>query len=157
MASKVNLDMDGKTFSVLKCLCKCDQQFDQNGNPASGVSGGKISLLLPGTEDDDFASWMCDFSRPKDGTITFSIDDSSFKKIEFKNAFLVKLHESFHGEGQPNLNRWDRMAEFDDVAEDFIYEEVLDYMQRSGISYMVQCSISAEKITIDGVDHDNGW
>lgn len=156
MASTVSLDLDGNTFQVLKCLCKCDQQFDQNGNPASGVAGGKISLLLEGSAEDDFASWMCD-QQPKDGTITFSIDDSSFKKIEFKNGFLVKMHESFHSEDVVKLNRWDRFTEFDDVAENYIYEEVLDYQQRSGISYMVQCSISAEKVTIDGVDHDNHW
>ncbi len=156
MASTVSLDLDGNTFQVLKCLCKCDQQFDQNGNPASGVAGGKISLLLEGSAEDDFASWMCD-QQPKDGTITFSIDDSSFKKIEFKNGFLVKMHESFHSENVVKLNRWDRFTEFDDVAENYIYEEVLDYQQRSGISYMVQCSISAEKVTIDGVDHDNHW
>ena len=157
MASSVCLDLNGKTFQVLKCLCKCEQQFDQNGNAASGVAGGSISLLLAGSAEDDFASWICDYTQPKDGTITFSIDDSSFKKIEFKNGFLVKLHESFHGEGQPSLNRWDRFTEFDDIMENFIYEEVLDYQQRSGMSYMMQCSISAEKISIDGVDHDNHW
>jgi hypothetical protein len=156
MASTVSLDLDGNTFQVLKCLCKCEQGFDQNGNPSTGVSAGSISLLLEGSGEDDFAGWICD-QQAKDGTVTFSIDDSSFKKIEFKNGYLVKLHESFHGEGEVNLNRWDRFTEFDSIAENYIYEEVTNYQQRSGISYIVQCSISAEKVSIDGVDHDNQW
>jgi hypothetical protein len=156
MASTVSLDLDGKTFQVLKCLCKTEQQFDQNGNPASAVNGGKISLMLEGGPDDDFASWMCD-QQPKDGTITFSIDDSSFKKIEFKNGYLVKLHESFHAEGVAKHDRWDRLTEYDDIAENYLYDEVLDYQDRSGLSYLMQCSISAEKVSIDGVDHDNNW
>jgi len=157
MASAVTLDLDGKSFDVLKCLCKCEQKFDQHGGPASGVAGGNLSLLLAGTAEDDFATWICDPLQTKDGTITFFIDGSSFKKIEFKNAFMIKMHESFHAEGVPNLNRWDRFTEFDNISENFIYEEVLDYHQRSGMSYMMQCSISAEKISIDGVDHDNHW
>src|ERR1700730_4135917 len=113
MASAVTLDLDGKSFDVLKCLCKCEQKFDQNGNPAGGVVGGNLSLLLAGSADDDFATWICNPLQTKDGKITFSIDGSSFKKIEFKNAYVVKLHESFHGEDVPNLNRWDRFTEFD--------------------------------------------
>jgi hypothetical protein len=157
MASEVSLDLDDKTFKVLKCLCKTEQKFDQNGNPASGVRGGEISLLIEGNEDDTLASWICNFRKTKDGKINFSIDGSSFKKIEFKNAFLVKMHESFQAEGNIKLNRWDRFTEFDNISENFIYEEVLDYQQRSQVSYLVQCSISAEKISIDGVDHDNHW
>ena len=157
MASTVTLDLEDKSFEVLKCLCRCEQKYDQNGSPASGVSGGNLSLLLAGTGDDDFASWIVDPGQTKSGTITFSIDGSSFKKIEFENAFIVKLHESFRAEGRQNLNRWDRYTVFDNMAENFIYEQVLDYQQRSGINYMIQCSISAGKISIDGVDHDNNW
>jgi hypothetical protein len=156
MASEVNLDLDGKTFKILKCMCSCEQKFDQNGSPASGVTGGNISLLVEGSAEDDFAGWICD-KQPKDGKVTFSIDGSSFKKIEFKNGFLVKLHESFHGDGVPTLNRWDRFTEFDNISENFIYEEVLDYKQRSKMNYLTQCTISAEKVSIDGVDHDNHW
>jgi hypothetical protein len=157
MASSVTLELEDKSFEVLKCLCKCDQKFDQNGSPASGVSGGSISLLLAGTGEDDFASWIVDPTQTKSGTITFFIDGSSFKKIEFQNAFIVKLHESFYSEGRAILNRSDRYTVFHDVNENFIYEQVLDYQQRSGINYMIQCSISAGKISIDGVDHDNNW
>jgi hypothetical protein len=156
MASTVSLDLDGKSYQVLKCLCRTEQKFDQNGNPASAVNGGMISLLMEGGPDDDFASWMCD-QQPKDGTITFSIDDSSFKKIEFKNGFLVKMHESFHAEGVPKHDRFDRSTVYEDPAENFLYDMILDYQDRSAINYLVQCSISAEKISIDGVDHDNQW
>jgi len=156
MASAVSLDLDGKTFRILKCLCKTEQKFDQTGSPASGVRGGSISLLMEGTGDDDFASWMCD-QQPKDGTINFSIDDSSFKKIEFKNGFLVKMHESFHAEGVPAHDRFDRLTEFDDIAENYMYDEIIDYQGRSKLGYLMQCSISAEKVSIDGVDHDNQW
>ena len=156
MASTVSLDLDDKTFKILKCLCKTEQKFDQTGSPASGVTGGSISLLMEGTADDDFASWMCD-QQPKDGTINFSIDDSSFKKIEFKNGFLVKMHESFHAEGVPAHDRFDRLTEFDDIAENYMYDEIIDYQGRSKLGYLMQCSISAEKVSIDGVDHDNQW
>jgi hypothetical protein len=156
MASTVSLDLDGKTFKVLKCLCKTEQQFDQTGSPASGVTGGSVSLLMEGSADDDFASWMCD-KQPKDGTINFSIDGASFKKIEFKNGFLVKMHESFHAEGAPKHDRFDRLTEYDDISENYMYDQIIDYQDRSKIGYMMQCSISAEKVSIDGVDHDNLW
>jgi hypothetical protein len=156
MASTVSLDLDGKTFKVLKCLCKTEQQFDQTGSPASGVTGGSVSLLMEGSADDDFASWMCD-KQPKDGTINFSIDGASFKKIEFKNGFLVKMHESFHAEGAPKHDRFDRLTEYDDISENYMYDQIIDYQDRSKMGYMMQCSISAEKVSIDGVDHDNLW
>jgi hypothetical protein len=156
MGATVSLDLDGKKFSVLKCLCKTAQKFDQNGNPASAVTGGSISLLMEGTADDDFASWMCD-KQPKDGTISFSIDDSSFKKIEFKNGFLVKMHESFHAEGAPKHDRFDRLTVYDDIEENYMYDEIIDYQDRSKLGYLMQCSISSEKVSIDGVDHDNQW
>ncbi len=156
MASTVSLDLDGKTFRILKCLCKTAQQFDQTGSPASGVRGGSISLLMEGTADDDFASWMCE-QQPKDGTINFLIDDSSFKKIEFKNGFLVKMHESFHAEAVPKHDRFDRLTEFGDITENYMYDQIIDYQRRSQLGYLMQCSISAEKVSIDGVDHDNQW
>lgn len=157
MASVITLDMDGKSFSVIKCLCRCEQQYDQDGNPASGVTGGKISLLLEGSEEDDFAAWICDPQKQMDGTLTLSVDDASFKTIEFKSGYCVKMHESFHSGDYPVLNRWDRFTQFDDVAENYLYEEIVDYQQQSGTSYLVQCSISAAKVTIDGVEHDNNW
>lgn len=159
MANKVTLDLDGTTFEVLRCLCKCEQKSDQKGNPSSGVVGGYLSLLMAGSADDTFASWMSDPQQAKDGTINFSVDDSSFKKIEFKNAFIVKLHESFNGEGNFDLNRMESggTQSFDDPAEEFIYEQILYYQSRTNTSYIMQCTISAEKISIDGVDHDNNW
>jgi hypothetical protein len=159
MSNKVTLDLDGKSFEVLRCLCKCEQQSDKNGSPSSGVVGGYISLLMAGSAEDTFASWMSDPQQTKDGTIDFSVQDSSFKKIEFKKAFIVKLHESFNGEAQFDLDRLERTTTqtSEDPAEQYIYEQILHYQSRTGTSYVMQCTISAEKISIDGVDHDNNW
>jgi hypothetical protein len=159
MSYKVDLDLDGKTFEVLRCLCRCEQKFDNSGTPSSGVSGGALSLLIAGTSEDTFASWISDPQKTMDGTITFSVQDSPYKKIEFKSAYITKLNESFNAEGEFDNNPLERTSTkfADDMANEFIFEQVLHYQNRLRMSYIMQCTISAEVITIDGVEHDNHW
>lgn len=157
MAFKVNLDLDGKTFEVLKCLWEARQSFDRQGNPDSGVAGGKIGLVMAGTEEDVFDKWICDPLKHMDGEISFYIDDSTYKKLEFKNGFLVRLNESYHGENQPEISSRDGLVDFNDVSQDLDYQQMQQYHKRTGDSYLIYCLISAEKIKIDGVEHDNHW
>jgi hypothetical protein len=158
MSYKVSLDLDGTNFEVLRCLCKCEQNFDKNGTPTSSVRGGQLSLLIAGNAEDTFSAWMSDSKQTRDGTINFTVQDSPYKKIEFKDAYIVKLHESFNDDGAFDFERLERATgSFPDTAEEFLYEQMLHYQRRMGISYLMQCTIAAEKITIDGVDHDNHW
>lgn len=158
MSYKVSLDLDGTNFEVLRCLCKCEQNFDKNGTPTSSVRGGQLSLLIAGNAEDTFSAWMSDTKQTRDGTINFSVQDSPYKKIEFKDAYIVKLHESFNDDGAFDFERLERATgTFPDPSEEYLYEQILHYQRRMGISYLMQCTIAAEKITIDGVDHDNHW
>ena len=158
MAATVTLELDGKTFEVLRCFNDVRQAYDESGNPASGVIAGKIGLIMQGTTEDTFNKWMGDPQKSMDGKVTFSINDSAFKKLEFKNAFLVRFHEGFHAEGQPGIGLVDNLTIFvGNIQEENNYRDLENYHRRLGFSFLMSCTIAAERISIDGVDHDNNW
>ncbi len=158
MASSVTLDLDGKTFEVIRCFSLVKQASDESGNPASGVIAGRLGLIMEGTTEDTFNKWMGDPQKSMDGKVTFSIDDSAFKKLEFKNGFLASFHEGFHGDGQPSIGFADSISTFDTGSvEEYTYRDMESYHRRLGFSFLMSCTIVAEKISIDGVEHDNHW
>ena len=157
MAFSVSLSIDDKELEVLRCTWSAYQETDMYGQPASGVVCGEIRLFIAGSDDDTFEKWIADPTKAMDGTVTFSIDDKSFKKMEFKNAFILSLAESFRGEGNAQLNENDNMVDFKDGMKALAYARVQDYHNRSGDSFIFYCVLSAESIKLDGVDQDNNW
>jgi len=153
MSFKATLDIGDKTFDLLYCKSVLEQKTDDSGKPASGVRGGVLCLMIKGSDDDTLAAWAVDPVKQQDGTITFfRIDqDAKFKKIEFRNAYLTTLVESFVADDEPLL------MESETPEADHLYRLLMQVQQRTCSSYITLCNISAEKISIDGVDHDNKW
>lgn len=153
MSFKATLDIGDKTFDLLYCASVLQQLTDASGKPVSGVRGGMISLIIQGSDDDSLATWATDPTKQQDGKITFfRIDqDATFKKIEFKSAYLTNMIESFVADDEPfHLEREIPNAEDQ-------YKLIIQIQQRTRSSYIVYCNISSEKISVDGVDHDNKW
>lgn len=158
MSFKANLQVDGKDFELLECVCELSQKHDSSGRPASGVNAGFIRFIIEGTDDDTFGSWIADPTKKKDGKITlFRIDqDSKFKEIEFTGGYLFVLSESFVIDGDLGMFDDDDPV-FTDAAQHIVYRDVIRYQFRSRMSHVMLGKISAEKIKIDGVEHNNRW
>ncbi|MBS1948748.1 MAG: hypothetical protein JST47_13375 [Bacteroidetes bacterium] len=161
MSFKATIDVGGKTFELVHCESILEQKTDSAGRPSSGVHGGHIWIVVEGTADDTFGSWVTDPTKKQDGTITFfKIDqDSKFKEIEFKGAYLTYLIESFitdEDASDPKRLSGDELN-FDYKPVEIGFEILESVQKRTNMSYLILCRLSAEKIKIDGVDHDNKW
>ncbi len=158
MSFKATLTIEGKSFDILEYRCLLEQQFDPKGRPASGVKGGDIDMILAGTADNTFSNWIVDPTSRKDGSITFfRIDQNSkFKEIKFKGAYLIRLTESCI---TPPADSQIESRIIDNVINKGreTFDQIMRFHARTSMSYIIHCNLSAEKITIDGVDHDNQW
>jgi hypothetical protein len=99
---------------------------------------------------------MTDPSQKKDGKIILyhNTQNTKYKTFEFKNAFLVSVNELFVQDEDILMLRRDQFRAKNDGV---IFEQMMDFQERTGHNFLVRCALSAEKITIDGVDHDNKW
>jgi hypothetical protein len=159
MSFKATIDVGGKTFELIHCESILTQKTDSAGRPSSGVHGGHIWIGVEGTDDDTFGSWVSDPTKKQDGTITFfKIDqDSKFKEIEFKGAYLSLMVESFITDEDISDSSKREYIHADIEEIQAAYELMNEIQKRTQMSYVIICRLSAEKIKIDGVDHDNKW
>ena len=160
MSFKATISVGGKTFDLIYCDSQLEQEFDSNNRPISGVVGGRIRVILDGTDDDTFGSWACDPTKKQDGTITFYRinQNSKFKEIEFKGAYLMHLVESFIVDD--DIEDVFRTEEYYYAHNEELrksYELVRAIQRKTGTSYVIFCQLSAEKVKIDGLEHDNKW
>ncbi len=159
MSFKATIDVGGKSFELIHCESVLEQKSDNQGRPVSGVHGGYIWIVVEGTDDDTFGSWITDPTKKQDGTIIFyRIDqDSKFKEIEFKGAYLTLMIESYISEEDlSDLSRREYIRSTTPEIQQ-AYDLMNEVQNRTGISYVIVGKLSAEKIKIDGVDHDNKW
>jgi len=156
MSFKATLDLDGKTFEILEWSSELEQKMNTKGQPASGVKGGEMEMVLSGSSEGVFASWIIDPISKKDGTITLyrHDQDSKFKEIKFKGAYLINFTESFI---TPEDSRAEGRVVYLIEKEQRRYDWIMRFHARTSMSYVMFCRISAEIITIDGVEHDNQW
>jgi hypothetical protein len=156
MSLNATIDVGGKTFPLVYCRSDLMQKADNTGRPSSGVHGGEIWIVIGGTADDTFGSWIADPTKKQDGTITL-FKDTKFKEIEFKGAYLTVMFESFIDE--EDIGDQARRTSF--LYDSGIINHALNLARevhnRTQMSYVIVCKISAEKIKIDGVPHDNKW
>ncbi len=159
MSFKATIDVGGKTFELIHCESILDQKTDNAGRPSSGVQGGRLWIVVEGTDDDTFGSWVTDPTKKQDGTITFfKIDqDSKFKEIEFKGAYLTLMVESFITDDEVSDLAKREYFSSDEPYLQAAYDLMKEVQNRTQMSYVIVCRLSAEKIKIDGVDHDNKW
>ncbi len=167
MSFKGEFKVAGNTYSIIECGVPLQQKYDQKGKPASGVHSGRIRLILEGTDDGTLGNWMADPTKKQDGKLTFfRVDqDSTFKEVEFEGAYIITLMENFtldvemskallleEGTLSQDVGKTD--------AEDQIrfkknIKTLFASQHRTQMSYCMLIELTAEKIKIDGVEHQN--
>jgi hypothetical protein len=135
---RAELLLDGKTYGVITCEYVLSQKTEENGKPAGLVRSGLIQLVVPGSDEETLPQWAADSNKQMDGTLTFYIfdEDTVFKEIRFEGGYCVSYREYFLPLGN----------------------QVASIRPPTGLtSYCTEVGISAAKITVDGMTHDNGW
>ena len=135
---RVELSLEDQTYAIMTCEYVLSQKTDETGRPTGMVRSGLIQLVVEGSEDELLASWATDSNKQLDGTLTFhSIkEESVFKEVKFEGGYCVVYREYFLPMGS----------------------DVTSIHPPTGLtSYCTEIAISAAKLTVDGLAHDNGW
>jgi len=105
MSFLAKLNLDGEEFVVLDCEYGVIQNSDDNGMPSSKPRAGRIKLLIESTVRIDFFEWAISNNATKNGEIIFFKQDniSSFKTIEFSEAYCLEFRERFHADDSQPL------------------------------------------------------
>lgn len=113
---------------VLSCDFGFSQDIDETGMVQSRVRGGIISLSIRGVDDSDILQWMMDQGSTKNGRIQLS------------------------GYSTTGVSGPRRRIEFEDGY-------LINYRESfaNQTDVVVHLTISARKITVSGVDHENIW
>ena len=121
------MEIDGTKFKVRHCTYSLHQNVDENGRPASQVMGGTIKVEIESSDDTSVIDWMIDRTGKKSGKIEFSKTD--------EEGVLKTI-------------------EFEDA---FLtsYTESMDAI--SNAPMVEDLLLSAKKITVNGVAHENVW
>ena len=105
MSFKSILKVAGKNYNVLNVSYGLFQETDATGRPSTITRGGKIDIVVEGTEYTDFFEWMTNSFERKDGSVVFYKRDSdaTLKELKFTEAYLVKHREKFDSVGDNPL------------------------------------------------------
>ncbi|WP_271785211.1 type VI secretion system tube protein TssD [Aquimarina algiphila] len=98
MSFLAKLKIDNIEYNVLKARYSIHQSDDETGLPNERPTAGKLFLTVESNKSTDAISWAMSNKMLKDGTLTFYNRDaiSTFRKIEFKDAYCLKFEEIFH-------------------------------------------------------------
>ncbi|QDK80680.1 hypothetical protein EXU85_19540 [Spirosoma sp. KCTC 42546] len=167
MSFKATLTVEGKSFNVLQCSHVLKQK-NERGKVTSGVRGGSITLILDSTDEELFGSWATSSTAKKNGEIVFDRIDqqSALQKLEFEDAYAL-----FYFELMSSENLTDIAAILDvsndvftfDLTEKNLYldrlfsatKTILNFAERTRIGNCILLRLSAAKIKLDGIDHQN--
>ncbi|GAB2790094.1 hypothetical protein GCM10027275_38700 [Rhabdobacter roseus] len=167
MSFKATLTIEGKTFDVLQCTHTLSQKYER-GRPVSGIRGGVIILILGSTDDDLLGDWATGPTAKKNGEIVFDrIDQRSvLQKLEFQDAYATFYFEFMSSYNLTNTDAvFEALAETlstDIVKENLFLERVMNntktiirFAERTRVSNCILIRLSAAKIKLDGIDHQN--
>ena len=129
MSFKATLTIDGvlSDVQVLHIDYALSRDVDHTGRPSSIVRGGIINVTVEGTDEVKLFEWMVDQFTTKNGKVTFYKRDSNTKMKE------IKFENSY-------IVAW---------AETF---------DRTGENpFIVNFSVTAEKISLGDSKHENPW
>ncbi|WP_299211626.1 type VI secretion system tube protein TssD [uncultured Aquimarina sp.] len=106
MAFQAKLFINGEERNVLDSTFLYQQLIDSNGRPKTSIQGGKISLLIESTKNDElFYDWMFSTHTMYNGYVRFYKRDGYSKlfDFEFANCHCIHLQERFNAEGNSPL------------------------------------------------------
>lgn len=136
--NRAELLLDGELYGVITCEYVISQKTDEQGRPTGIPRSGLIQIVLAAANDETLANWATDSEKQLDGTLTFYLadEDTIFKEIKFEGGYCVSYGEYFLPLGNP----------------------VIGIQPPTSLTpYSLELAISAAKLTIDGLTHDNGW
>ncbi|MCY7352990.1 MAG: hypothetical protein LH606_20425 [Cytophagaceae bacterium] len=166
MSFQATLTVEGKTFNVLQCSHRISQKYER-GKVTSGVRGGVIILIVEGTDEDLLGDWASGPTVKKDGDVTFNRIDqkSKFQKLEFEGAYATHYFEFMTSKNIDEQGVFESMA--DNITMDIKNDDknetirimnvktLVRFAERTGMSNCILLRLSAEKIKLDGIDHQN--
>ncbi|WP_298311873.1 type VI secretion system tube protein TssD [uncultured Aquimarina sp.] len=106
MAFQAKLFINDEERNVLDSTFLYRQLIDTNGRPKTSIQGGKISVLIESTKNDElFYDWMFSTHTMYEGYVRFYKRDGYSKlfDFEFANCHCVHLEEKFNAEGNSPL------------------------------------------------------
>lgn len=125
MSFKATLKVEGGEFDVLSCNFSFGQATDEKGKPASSVQGGSIFVQIVTSDDTSLLGWMIDPYKKTSGSIVFNKTDEDSTLKE------VKFEDAYCVGYSESFN------------------------STSASSMTVSLNISARKVDISGVAHEN--
>ena len=126
------MSLEGKSFPLLKCQYRLYQNTNDQGRPTNRPRSGLIELYCTGTDDEQLVDWASNPQKKLNGKITFYRPDQAakFKELIFEDAYCADYQEKFRHTGAENP---------------------------SGVVYAFYVGITAARIQIGEVKHDNQW
>ena len=105
MSFKAKFKVAGKEFTALNVSYGLFQETDATGRPSTVTRGGKIDVVVEGTNSTELFEWMTNSFERKDGSIVFYKRDSdaTLKELKFTEGYLVKHKENFDSTGDNPL------------------------------------------------------
>lgn len=105
MSFKAKFKVAGKEFTALNVSYGLFQETDATGRPSTVTRGGKIDVVVEGTNSTDLFEWMTNSFERKDGSVVFYKRDSdaTLKELKFTEGYLVKHKENFDSTGENPL------------------------------------------------------
>ncbi|GAB2556275.1 type VI secretion system tube protein TssD [Spirosoma areae] len=167
MSFKATLTVEGKKFDVLQCTHTLSQKYER-GRATSGVRGGVIILILNGTDEELLGTWASGPTVKKSGDIVFDRIDqrSALQKLEFEDAYATFYFELMTASHLTNIDVvYEALAESistDIAKENLFYERIMNntktilrFSERTRVSNCILLRLTAPKIKLDGIDHQN--
>ena len=102
MSFKARLKVGGSEYNILNCNYGLHQETDPTGRPSSIIRGGRITVTIESSTDNNLSDWAYSNFEMRDGSIVFLKRDTeaTAKELIFKNAYMVKYNENFDANGQ---------------------------------------------------------
>jgi len=105
MSFKAKFKVAGKEYTALNVSYGLFQETDATGRPSTVTRGGKIDVVVEGTNSTELFEWMTNSFERKDGSVVFYKRDSdaTLKELKFTEGYLVKHKENFDSTGENPL------------------------------------------------------
>ena len=99
MSIIAKLQINDKTFNILKFNFSLNQKAGANGFPSSKPTGGIFNIVFETTKDALFFEWMISENTMKNLKIVLSPStmNSKSRTIELLDAYCIKHQENFDG------------------------------------------------------------
>lgn len=120
MSFLAKLKIENVEYNVLSLDWNIEQSFDDTGLPIERTQAGQIKVTYESTKDTEIISWALSNRGLKNGELTLYNRDSvsTFRKIEFRDAYCVNFNEKFD-----NINNKPLLSEILISARELIIKD----------------------------------